>query len=984
MSRASRRVSLDSRAAVVEPGQHELVSDSFESGVAYCVVCRTALSGPGAPTKWFSGPVQSLKCHLCSISLHRSCAASLTRNCGADRSHSWQFSSFVFSEEPNLRCAVCLAPFTPAEHTLYRCTRCLAKAHPHCRAAAAPCAPPNYASVPRELLVDDGAPPVGAPMVPAMTMMMPPPTMATVSTREALFSGVVVPPRKSAATPAELMTYVLSIPCPIETKLEARRRTLVFHNMQLVVQASIDEFETQFLEHMWGALEPIHEQRVLAGVEFDAFFNRALAVRRAVLTAEQVAALELRLNFVSHSCGATARLPPSQALLVRSCAADFLDGLRLLRTDPDSSIIGLRASSLATASALSAAIRAPAVAAGGAAARVPPLLPAWLSIAVPVSSDEWRASVLRLGTLPDASADSAQMAARLRGVAQLRPGDVALLRVSFSPVTNESAEGAVAATMVFVRLIAWRSNGALVCAGIGRRLLLVDPVALFGVPFDINDALRRRPSTIERYIDSAVDVAFRVASAAVLAEARRFVQRRGVDVDVLALLEPTPTPPVHPLLSSLGVSAPPANLSSRTQSDVHVQLAPPQMRALRKSIEPLTSLSRAAVLPAQFLNLISAAAANAVERTFGGALNSGWAALETASDRFVPSTAANGSFKGEPIARMFISQSLMLATRTLERLRTDMDDALGSGQLHKDINNWYLRAIETAVPNFLVSIGYDANAVPAEYTSRAPSSLFATRRNLRLVHEVLSVKHDRHSFTQLQFSLSRLIYSRLDSYALLLCCAIDDRVGATAEWFPPTAELTVDLVKGMLARASDDDVRRAVKELLYLVEMRYLEDLKTTERGELSQIVPVTGLIVGHLSRLDNELRTVLSVFDPTFDQSALIRAVTDEPAPEYVDLLLADDADDDDVADDSPRLAAPPKPAVMRGRSLRPPGSGSSSSSSLPTITFSLESRTGSRATVFQELAPTSAWLAADAITPQDELELAQKLALWQRLSST
>jgi hypothetical protein len=950
-----------------EPHQHELVSDSFNTAVAFCVICHSSVSPQGWLRSARSSFMKSsnnatLRCVKCEISLHRSCAERLERPCGFQSHHEWRYSAFVLAEEPNVQCTVCRVRFSSSETTLWRCLHCFCKCHPHCRAYAEQCdastSSTANSTAASTMMLSAVLPPLPLPPIAADTdrvapshfeTIVPLPDLAdnamhsatfgvlvpddelprnarlvTESAREALFKGAQMPANLDHPDPGELISCILSIPCPFEIKQRdikrKQERALVFHNLRLVTDTSIADFETQFVHCMGVVLASFYQLRMRDGIEWDQILHSVLVQRRATLRAAELVALDARLRFLRDV--AYARRQPHEASLLVGCAADLMQNLEWLAVDPDSSVIGLRASAITALDALSHKILQSSV-------DVPPLLPSWLKEAAPSDAKAWNERILGAAAFAGSHEDLVERnAARLRCVQHLRSGDVALLRIAHrAPAaphepTHFDAPARAAPTMVYVRLLAWRHNGALVRARIGSRPLVVDPAALFGVPFDINDALRRVPSTIERHIDQAADAAFRAAHRAVIGVSRNLLQMRGVDVDALDALSGCKQLEVHPLLACFGVQPPPENPSAAYAAggaDAWPIVTPALARKLRAAVAPLRTLTQLASLPPAFAREAQEAAANAVERALNGAPGSGWDALSTTADVFIPSSAStarsSAAFAHESVARMHFSNQNLLIDRTLERLNVDIAAAFDN-KMHNSINQWYLAAIETAVPAFLASRGFEVNAIPMNYLSQPPRSLFAVRMNFRIVQEVLNPRNDRHGFTLFLNELSSLIYMRLEEHATLLCCAIDRRVGAVpctpddtnapANWFASDAEpLSSERVETMIRRSDTDSlgVTKLLKELKYIIEMRELEQCRAQERGELSQVVPVTGLIVSYLMRLDNEIRTVLTRWDTKFNQEALIDTVTKESVPEAAHLLVPDDVllsdDDNNIATD-------------------------------------------------------------------------------------
>ena len=258
-------------------------------------------------------------------------------------------------------------------------------------------------------------------------------------------------------------------------------------------------------------------------------------------------------------------------------------------------------------------------------------------------------------------------AARARGIANLRPGDIALLRSRAQADDlqqhddDDAGENAdePASTMHYVRIISWRHDGALVRCGVDSRLTLVDACSLFGVPFDVNDKLRQASHVvIEKELDQATDVASRAANKASLQCMRLYAAQHGVDVTAIDALDTPPLPGLSPMLVGLGVPTAPEMPSVDEHDAQPLTIDPTLAAALLRSVTPLQTLNKSE-LPAPLVNAIKLATAAAVERALDGPpgnhpppntkfkilfklksfrydIGVGWAALDARNDVFVP------------------------------------------------------------------------------------------------------------------------------------------------------------------------------------------------------------------------------------------------------------------------------------------------------------------------------------------------------------
>lgn len=76
------------------------------------------------------------------------------------------------------------------------------------------------------------------------------------------------------------------------------------------------------------------------------------------------------------------------------------------------------------------------------------------------------------------------------------------------------------------------------------------------------------------------------------------------------------------------------------------------------------------------------------------------------------------------------------------------------------------------VEEWLVSKGYDTNAIPYNYIDQPPSSLVSIEKNLALLHQLLVDTPTVALKAELLDSLRRVIYSKIDDYVELMECFI--------------------------------------------------------------------------------------------------------------------------------------------------------------------------------------------------------------------
>lgn len=261
-------------------------------------------------------------------------------------------------------------------------------------------------------------------------------------------------------------------------------------------------------------------------------------------------------------------------------------------------------------------------------------------------------------------------------------------------------------------------------------------------------------------------------------------------------------------------------------------------------------------------------------------------------------------------------------TMELQRLRGDVQSAVDQLSLQKrDLVNgtrknqlveWWLVQIRQAVVAKLSSIGYHLDAVPDNYTVAPPKDISQVMHNVKLLGDLLNVSRDAHKVQETIRETQELIYPKIDAFI------VDAKISLLEYFGKPCDEENVKLFKlewakeeaAKLQGAENADektvnwVTGLIMDLEYLQTMIFLESDECTEeeRKKHFHIVPVSGLFISVLCRMENECKTALELWAPV----AYVTKTTDENerAPLYraissndlrqVKLLLAQGAGND------------------------------------------------------------------------------------------
>ncbi|MDP2436151.1 MAG: hypothetical protein Q8P67_10445, partial [archaeon] len=184
---------------------------------------------------------------------------------------------------------------------------------------------------------------------------------------------------------------------------------------------------------------------------------------------------------------------------------------------------------------------------------------------------------------------------------------------------------------------------------------------------------------------------------------------------------------------------------------------------------------------------------------------------------------------------------------------------LMDGRSKRQLTDWWLGKIEDAVHAWLRERGYDFDAIPEHYTHQPPRDHQAVHNNLKLVQEVLDRKLDMHNVQAFLENLKNEIYPKIDQFVDYARISIFAQLNLKDKDFEPTEVLE------LLAQATDDTLEPTIrawisdmlKDILYLEEMREMEKVSEPGKLQLSNVVPIGGLILSCFFRIENELKTI-------------------------------------------------------------------------------------------------------------------------------
>ena len=232
------------------------------------------------------------------------------------------------------------------------------------------------------------------------------------------------------------------------------------------------------------------------------------------------------------------------------------------------------------------------------------------------------------------------------------------------------------------------------------------------------------------------------------------------------------------------------------------------------------------------------------------------------SEMFIPTKKANINDLDSIDIKNLISKRfttlLNYCTQVLKYLDSQKQLVV-NGTKKQEITSWWLKEIKTKVKEFLEGIDYNFSAVGYDYIERPPDDLNEVRKNLVKIEKILSyhTNNDIYNVNNLLDEMKSLIYPKIDLFIKNAQTTICDKLSIWIENF--SVDYCLSLIKD-----EDSDLIDLLKDIEYLEKIKAYEINSPTEKD--LNVVPISGLVMGNFYRLENELKTVLEVWDPAWD----------------------------------------------------------------------------------------------------------------------
>lgn len=217
-------------------------------------------------------------------------------------------------------------------------------------------------------------------------------------------------------------------------------------------------------------------------------------------------------------------------------------------------------------------------------------------------------------------------------------------------------------------------------------------------------------------------------------------------------------------------------------------------------------------------------------------------------------------------------------TRFMKRVEVHLREPVGpyyfeienqflSGAKKQRLTHWWLELIESTVDEYLKEKNYDATAVPFHYIDQPPSSMEAIKHNLQLIRTLLDLRsHEGKEMRSVMIEpLKQMIYQEIDAFqfnSISILSTILNIDNLNCDWHQLQARF--ESMKPKFTPTKQKQIANMFHDLQYIFKMKELEEKfyetsqeQSDTKAPLSDIVPISGLILGRLFRLENELKTV-------------------------------------------------------------------------------------------------------------------------------
>lgn len=216
------------------------------------------------------------------------------------------------------------------------------------------------------------------------------------------------------------------------------------------------------------------------------------------------------------------------------------------------------------------------------------------------------------------------------------------------------------------------------------------------------------------------------------------------------------------------------------------------------------------------------------------------------------------------------------------------------GTNKQELTDWWLETIYEEYRNYVTKNGVDLEAIDSNYIDNKPKDISQIRNNLEALERILSGFQGISSGSEFSNWIRQLmdsIYKRIESFNKMGLYVLALELNLNPD------DISMEKIQNFVSNHSvSDDVNNLYKDILYIEEMFAMEEhiQKTTEKSKkglsLSNVVPISGLIMSSFYRLENELRTIIELYGSSSNsesQSSNLTSISPNTELVTIDALI-------------------------------------------------------------------------------------------------
>ena len=232
--------------------------------------------------------------------------------------------------------------------------------------------------------------------------------------------------------------------------------------------------------------------------------------------------------------------------------------------------------------------------------------------------------------------------------------------------------------------------------------------------------------------------------------------------------------------------------------------------------------------------------------------------------------------KVKALADLTTFQFSQLAQARLHRFAGNCDSVMGyleieksnylNGKRKSQLTEWWLSTIDMATHLYLSEKNYDPSAIPDDYITNVPSDMEIIKKDLKIIEVILKKNPENDVFALIE-RLTREIYQRINHFVLHVKIILSDIL--SIPWDEFDWEKCKEKFEGFPFEAqTKNPISDLIKDVDYLLEMQEMEKTAISSENKpsqglvLSNVVPVSGLILSTFYRKENVLRTIIELYD--------------------------------------------------------------------------------------------------------------------------